>query len=147
MRNPLSLFPERSRSKMSEIEKRMDRWMRGAFNWPTDFDASDFSPSCEIEEKNGSYLLQFDVPGVKKEDIKIEVENNRITVSGERKHEKEEKDSKHYFCETSYGSFMRSVSLSSEVDESKVDARYENGVLKITVPKKEATKSKEVKIN
>lgn len=130
----------------ADLENEMDRLMTSSFAWPEEFEGVDFSPPCNIRETEKEFIVEFDIPGIKKEDVKIEIENNRLSVSGERSDKREEKDSRHFLSETSYGSFMRSFQLPSQVDENKVDARYSEGVLTVTVPKTATTKSKEVKI-
>lgn len=154
MRNPLSMLPTRLRTRstgplraLAELENEMERWMGGGLaTWPEEGEKFDFAPACNFKESNTEYIVQFDIPGVKKSDVKIEIENNRLTVSGEREETKEEKDARHFLTETYYGSFMRSFNLPSAVDENKVDAQYDSGVLTIKVPKLHATKAKEVKI-
>lgn len=153
MKNPLTALPQRFRSRatspfraLAEIENEMDRWMQGSVAWPEDSQKFDFSPTCNFKESAKEFIVQFDIPGVKKDDVKIEIENNRLTVSGERGEKKEEKDTKHFLTEAYYGSFMRSFNLPTAVDENKVDAHYEDGVLTITVPKLHASKAREVKI-
>jgi HSP20 family protein len=131
---------------MAEMENEMDRWMQASGRWPEEMERLAFTPTCNFKENDKEYIVQFDIPGVKKDEVKIEIQNNRLTVSGERKERKEEKDAKHFLSEAYYGSFMRSFSLPAELDESKVDAHYEDGVLTIKVPKTAVTKAKEVKI-
>lgn len=131
---------------IADLESEMDRLMTSSFAWPEEFEGVDFSPPCNIRETEREFVVEFDIPGIKKEDVKIEIENNRLSVSGERSDLREEKDARHFLTETSYGSFMRSFQLPSQVDENKVDARYAEGVLTVTVPKTAATKSKQVKI-
>lgn len=153
MKNPLALFPQRTGLRvpnlfkaMAEMENEMDRWMQ-ASRWPEEVEGMAFSPTCNFKESDKEYIVQFDIPGVNKDDVKIEIQNNRLTVSGERKEKKEEKDAKHFLAEAYYGSFMRSFALPAEVDENKVDAHYEDGVLTVKVPKTATTKAKEVKIH
>ena len=154
MKNPLVTFPQRLRNRMPsafrtlvEMENEMDRWLQQSpMDWPVEYNGFDFSPSCDIKENDKEFIVKFDIPGVKKDQVSIEIENNRLTVSGERKEEKEEKDEKHFLSETYHGSFMRSFNLPSAVDEDKVDAKYQDGVLTIKVPKTEVAKSKKVKI-
>lgn len=131
---------------ISDLESEMDRMMTSPFAWPEEYESVDFSPPCNIRETEREFLVEFDIPGIKKEDVKIEIENNRLSVSGERTDKKEEKDARHFLSETTYGSFTRSFQLPAQVDENKIDARYTDGVLTVTVPKTTATKSKEIKI-
>jgi HSP20 family protein len=132
---------------MAEMENEMDRWMQASGRWPEAVEGMAYTPTCNFKESDKEYILQFDIPGVKKDEVKIEIQNNRLTVSGERKDSKEEKDAKHFLAETYFGSFMRSFTLPTEVDENKVDAHYEDGVLTIKVSKTAISKTKEIKIH
>lgn len=106
-----------------------------------------FSPACDVQETDSHYLMSFDVPGVSKDDIKIELLDNRLTVSGERKYESEnDRERGHHVRERYYGSFQRSFTLPTTVDEAKVEANFKDGVLEIAVPKAEAAKSREIRI-
>lgn len=104
-------------------------------------------PSSELVEEEKNYLLKVDLPGIKKEDVKVEVEGDRLTIRAERRSEKEEKSKKRYFSEISYGSCMRSFALPQSIDEKKVDAKFENGVLSVTIPKTTETKSKQISVH
>ncbi len=102
---------------------------------------------CEISENAEAYTLKFEVPGLKKEDIKVDLHDNRLTVSGERKEErKEEKDHKVHYSEMSYGSFMRSYTFPLPVDSEKVEASYDGGILKVQVLKTGAPKARQITI-
>lgn len=90
-----------------------------------------FSPCCDMREEDTHYSLSFDLPGVSKDDIQIEIENSQIRVSGERKSENSEKG----HIEKRYGCFERTISLPQEVDEEGVKAHYRDGVLKVELPK------------
>lgn len=92
----------------------------------------------DIKDNGNEYLLEADLPGFKKEDIDVNLENNYLTIKAERKVENEEKDKKGRYirCERSYGSFVRSFDV-SDVDTDKITASYEDGVLKLNMPKKE----------
>lgn len=156
MKNPLAtVIPNRLRQRMpsaframTELENEMDRWFRESpLDWDTSYEGYDFSPACNVKESGKEYVLEFDIPGIKKEDVKIEIDNNRLLISGERKEKKEEKDSKHFLSESYYGSFMRSFNLPTTVNENQIDAHYEDGVLTVKVPKLQTSKAKEVKIH
>jgi HSP20 family protein len=154
MKNPLAILPQTFRRRMptalkamAEMENEMNRLFQSSTAWPEEFESFDFSPACDLREDNKQYVAQFDIPGIKKDEVKIELENGRLTVSGERKDKKEEKDAKHYLSESYYGSFLRSFSLPSAVDEAKIDAHYEDGVLTIKIPKLATSKAKEIKIH
>lgn len=154
MKNPMALLPRRLMRRsfgspwraLSEIEGEMNRWLQRPFEWPEDYEEMTFSPSCNFKENDKEYIVQFDIPGVKKDEVKIELEDNRLIVSGERKESKEEKDARHFLSESYYGSFMRSFPLPATVDSNKIDAHYEDGVLTIKVPKTQSSKTKEIKI-
>lgn len=154
MRNPLIASPQRSLRQsmlpalksLAEMENEMDRLLGGSL-FPTSYEGYDFSPSCNVKENAKEYVVQFDIPGIKKEDVQIELADNRLTVSGERKESKEEKDSKSYFSESYFGSFIRSFTLPTSVDQNKVDASYSDGVLTVKIPKTQATNVKEIKIH
>lgn len=106
------------------------------------------APAVDIAEEKERYVVKADFPGLKQEDIRVEVNGNTLTISAERKHEKEEKDDKkHYhYYERTYGSFERSFTLPSDVDSDKIKAKVEHGVLTVDIPKTESKKAKEIKV-
>lgn len=105
------------------------------------------SARVEISETPEAYLLKFDVPGLKKEDIKIDLHENRLTVSGERREEKrEERDHQVFYSELSYGSFTRSYTFPTSVDAEKVDATYDGGVLRLKVSKRGASSARQITV-
>lgn len=106
------------------------------------------NPSCEVSEDKSSYLVRFDLPGIPKDQIKIELDENRLTVSGERKEEKNEEDShkKKHLSEMYYGSFYRSFTLPTAVDAEKSTASYDHGVLSISIPKAGGNKSRQIAV-
>ena len=96
-----------------------------------------FVPKVDIVEKEKSFEIQFAVPGMKKEDFKIDLNENVLTVSGERKFTGEKKDNYYLSIESQYGTFSRSFSLPDNADTTKIAAAYVNGILEVTVPKDE----------
>lgn len=107
----------------------------------------DFVPSCDLHECPNHYHFRFDMPGIPKENIKIEVHDNQLSVSGERSFEKREEEGvKTHFVESSYGSFYRSFNLPGDIDAEKVEAAYDQGVLKVKVSKSHTRRSREVSI-
>jgi HSP20 family protein len=106
-----------------------------------------WSPPVDIVETEDALMLKADLPDVRIEDIDIRVENNTLSVRGHRKFEKDEKVKGYHRIERSYGDFVRSFALPSTVDTEKVAAGYNNGVLTITLPKKEAAKPRQVKVS
>lgn len=106
-----------------------------------------YQPRCDISESKDHYLASFDVPGVKKEDIKIEVEGNQLIVSGERRIEINNEDNEvHLRHERMHGKFERTFNLPTTVNTDKIEAQYENGVLRIAIPKAEAVKARTIQI-
>ncbi|HQQ82942.1 MAG TPA: Hsp20/alpha crystallin family protein [Cyclobacteriaceae bacterium] len=98
---------------------------------------SSFVPKVDIIENENSYELHVAAPGLNKEDFNIEVKDNYLTVSGERKFTNEKKDKNFHAIETQYGSFSRSFVLPEHIDGTKINAKYNNGILEVLVPKDE----------
>jgi HSP20 family protein len=107
---------------------------------------TEWAPSVDISEDDKEWLVKADLPEVKKEDVKVTVENGVLTITGERKFEKEEKDKKYHRIERSYGNFLRSFALPDAADGSKVNAEFKDGVLKVHLPKSEKAKPKAVEV-
>lgn len=105
-----------------------------------------WSPSVSVYDKNGAIMVEAELPGVDKKDISVRVDNGVLTLSGERRQEKETKEDDYYRCERSYGVFNRSFSLPTTVEPGKIKADFEDGVLTLTVPKSKTAKGKQVKI-
>lgn len=103
-------------------------------------------PAVDIREKNDALLFAMELPGMTKEDIEITLENHVLTISGERKFEKETKGEEFHRLERSYGRFSRSFTLPTGVRTDKVDANFEHGVLNVVLPKEEAAKPKKISI-
>ena len=110
--------------------------------WAKSSDIQSFVPRVDIEENENGYHLSFDVPGVPNEDIHLEVQEGLLRVSGERKSVIENAK----FREKSYGKFERSFSLPEGVDAENIEAHFENGVLSVLVPKKQAAKPKKIEV-
>jgi HSP20 family protein len=107
---------------------------------------ADWMPTVDISETDGEYLIKAELPEVKKEDVKVTVENGVLTLQGERRQEKEEKGKRYHRVERSYGSFVRSFSLPESVDEGAVKAEYKDGVLNLHLPKTEKVKPKAIDV-
>jgi HSP20 family protein len=106
-----------------------------------------WSPSVDVSETKDNVIIKAEIPGMTKDDVKVCVQDNVITLKGERKQEKEEKDANYHRIERSYGSFCRSFTLPTSVKADKIKATYKEGVLNITLPKTEEVKPKEIPIN
>jgi HSP20 family protein len=106
-----------------------------------------FVPAVDVYEDEKKVVLKLEVPGIEEKDLDVRVENNTLTVKGERKFEQEEKEENFHRIERRYGSFYRSFTLPSTVDTENVDAKYENGVLKVELKKKPEAQPKQIKVN
>jgi len=107
---------------------------------------TEWAPSVDITEDEKEYLVKADLPEVKKEDVKVTVEGDVLTLSGERKFEKEEKEKKFHRLERSYGNFVRSFALPPGAEGAKVSAEFKDGVLRVHLPKSEKAKAKSVDV-
>jgi HSP20 family protein len=108
---------------------------------------ADWTPSADISETDTAYLIKAEIPGVNKEDVKVTIQDGMLTIQGERKMEKEEKDKKFHRIERSYGSFMRSFRVPDDADESAVKAEFKDGVLNVTLTKSAKAKPKAVNVS
>jgi HSP20 family protein len=105
-----------------------------------------WSPLVDITEDEKEYLIKAELPDMKKEDVRLTVENEVLAISGERKFEKEEKGKKYHRVERAYGSFVRSFSLPEDADGSKVSADFKDGMLQVHLPKSQKAKPKAIEI-
>jgi HSP20 family protein len=132
---------------MGFMNSGLNRMFEDFFNI-TPWAEEDYSwvPRADIHETKDDYLVQLDLPGMDKKDVKIKVEDNFLVISGERKSENKVDDEKYHRVERFSGSFNRSFRLYKDVDPSKIKAKFENGVLEISIPKAEEVKPKEISI-
>jgi HSP20 family protein len=105
-----------------------------------------WAPSVDIYENENEVVLCAEIPGVEEKDVEIKVEDNNLIIKGERKFEKEAKEENYHRIERSYGSFFRSFALPSYIEQDKIEAEHENGVLRVRMPKKAELKPRKVKI-
>jgi HSP20 family protein len=132
--------------ELVSLRDDMDRLFRSFFGGPIEEVEGFWAPTVDIEEDNDNYFVKAEIPGIKKEDVKISVRGNTLSVSGERKQESETKEKTFHRIERSYGRFMRTITLPSDVDPNKVKATYKDGILTISLPKPESTKPKEIEV-
>jgi len=111
-----------------------------------DMMTSNWAPAVDIYETANELVLTAEVPGIEEKDIEIKIEDNTLTLRGERKFEKETKEENFHRIERSYGSFFRAFSLPNSVDSDRIQAEHENGVLRVIMPKRQELKPKTVKI-
>jgi len=136
--------------EFSTLQGRVNRLFRESFNdagRDESLTTSSFAPAVDVYEDEHQVALKIEVPGIDEKDIDVRVENNTLTVHGERKIEKEEKEENYRRVERHYGSFTRTFTLPQTVDTENVSATYDKGVLKITLPKKAEAKPKQIKVN
>jgi HSP20 family protein len=126
----------------TEMSRIQDRF----FGRPTQEREYGFRPAVDIFEDEDGIHVKAELAGVKPEDIKVEVENKVLTISGERKLEHEDKREGYHRVERVYGSFSRSFALSDEVSSDEIEAKHENGVLHIRLPKRPAAKKREISV-
>jgi len=135
--------------EFSTLQERMNRLVRDSFGEGREeaLTSSTFAPAVDVYEDDHNITLKIEVPGIEEKDIDVRIENNTLTVHGERKFEKEEKEENFRRVERQYGSFTRSFTLPNTVDPEKVSANYDKGVLKIALAKKAEAKPKQIKVN
>jgi len=142
--------PFREFLTMQDRMNRMNRLYRESYSPEAPDEAltsTSFAPPVDIYEDEHSITLKLEVPGIDEKDIDVRIENTTLTVHGERKIEKEEKEENFRRVERQYGSFTRSFTLPSSVDPAQVSAHYDKGVLKINLAKKAEAKPKQIKVN
>lgn len=130
------------------LKREMDRLFERFFEpeW-TDLPAlGDWAPSLDLSETKENLVVKMEVPGMDPKDIQVSLQENLLTVKGEKRQEKEDKDERYHRIERSYGSFTRSVRLPVAVDGSKVDASFKNGLLTVTLPKTPGAKGTTIPI-
>jgi HSP20 family protein len=142
--------PFREFSTMQDRMNRMNRLFRESYSPEAPEEAlttTNFAPPVDIYEDEHTITLKLDVPGVEEKDIDVRIQDNTLTVHGERKIEKEEKEENYRRVERQYGTFTRSFTLPSSVDPAQVNAQYDNGVLQISLAKRAEAKPKQIKVN
>jgi len=105
-----------------------------------------WNPQIDIADDNDNFYINAEIPGIDKDDIKINIKGNTLTINGEKKAEKESKGKNYYRSERVFGSFARTFELPEAIDREKISANYTNGILKLTVPKTEEAKPKEIEV-
>lgn len=131
------------------LRERMNHLFEEAFTSrkeEKDMVASSWTPSVDIYETENALALTAEIPGIDEKDIEIKIEDSTLTLKGERKFEKETKEENYHRIERSYGSFSRSFTIPRYIDEDKIKAVHEDGILKITMPKKAELKPRKVKV-
>ncbi len=136
--------------EFATLQDRINRVLRESYTGgdrDESLTTSSFAPAVDVYEDEHKVSLKIEVPGIDEKDIDVRVENNTLTVHGERKIEKEEKEENYRRVERQYGSFTRTFTLPQTVDTENVSATYDKGVLKIALPKKAEAKPKQIKVS
>lgn len=122
-------------ANLADIREEMSRFFDGAF-----------VPAVDVVEEKDNFLVKIDLPGLSKDDVNVTLQDNFLTVKGEKKHEAETKDANFYRKERVYGSFSRTVELPASVDAKRIDAHFKDGVLQVRLPKTEEAKPKQIEV-
>ena len=132
--------------EVQALQNRVNALFRDFSDTDSPMTTASFVPAVDIYEDDKKVILKLEVPGIEEKDLDVSVENNTLTVKGERKFDKEEKEENFHRIERRYGSFVRTFNLQPTVDAEKVEAGYDKGVLKITLAKRAEAKPRQIKV-
>lgn len=130
---------------LARLQNDLDRVFTELLSWEP-LMKSEMTCNCEVSEDKSHYTVKFDMPGVKKGDIKAELDGKVLTVFAERTEEKKTDGGKSRYSEVNYGSYQRSFTLPEAVEDGKVEAKFENGILSLTIPKHQISNAKQISI-
>lgn len=133
-------------SLQQDMNRIFDEFFRGDLLANDSLFARDWNPAVDILENNDQFVLKAEIPGMTKDDVKITLENNVLTIRGEKKNETEKKEGDFHRIERSYGSFERSFTVPGTIKVNEIDAQYKDGVLTLTLPKAEEAKPKSIEV-
>jgi HSP20 family protein len=148
--NEMALIRWEPARELQTIQQEMNRLFGTVFDNPAGGNGSiarRWIPAMDLVEEDGRYVLRADLPGLAEQDVSVELEDNVLTVSGERKSEHEDRKDGYYRIERASGSFSRSLTLPEGIDPESIQAQFDNGVLEVTIPKPEERKPRRVAIN
>ena len=143
------LTPWRPFRELERMRREMDRLWDSFFEERPQRkieELGEWGPSLDLSETKNGLIVKADVPGIDPKDIDISLNKDVLTIRGEKKRETEEKEENYHFIERSYGAFARSIRLPRDVQTDKINASYKDGVLRVTLPKSEEAKKKEIRI-
>lgn len=135
------------RSLQDEVNDLFESVFPGATGDDEESSSGMWSPRMDVTESEDTYRLSIDLPGMSKEDVSIKVQDNRLTIRGERQGEMRSDDENVVRMERTFGTFVRTLRLPTSVNENKIGATFDNGVLSVTLPKTEKSKPKEIAIS
>ena len=147
---PTRRLPWRLFRELEETGRQFDSLFETSL-WPAIWrrlpaEEREWSPALEVFEKEDRYVVKVELPGLKEEDVDVSVNDDTLTLKGEKKTEHEVKEEEYHWSERTYGSFLRTIRLPSNVDIKKIEAEYENGMLEITLPKMAEVKPKKISV-
>lgn len=143
MRNLVTYDPF---SELRSLQRDVNRLFSGDIDRGSEMMSGAWNPSVDISENKDSIVLEAELPGMSPDDVNISIENNVLTIQGERRFEKKQNEDNYHRVERSYGTFTRSFTLPPTVSSENVDAAFENGVLKLTLAKREEAKPRKIEI-
>lgn len=140
---------QRNANKQSYVDDIFNNFFNeiASFSYPVSHGERMLSPRTDITENESEYHLEVELPGVTQDNIDLKIDSNILTIEGKKEQSTEKKDYNYHMQERYYGSFSRSISLPSNIDEENVEANFKDGILSITIPKKEQSKAKQIKIS
>jgi len=142
----LATFPSDVLNMQREINRMFDSFFREGIKEDSSLMSTGWSPAVDLTEADDSFVVKVELPGVNKNDVKVSIQDNILTIHGEKKQEKESKTSNYHRVERCYGSFRRSFALPSSVKGDSIDASHKDGVLTVILPKVEEAKRKEIEV-
>ena len=149
----MSMLPTRTRltldplHELTRVENRIRRLFDEPFAFPILAEPVAWAPAVDVTEADGSLVFTAELPGMKKEDVEVDLANGVLTIRGEKKEEAERKDGDVHVTERSYGAFRRAFTLPGPVDEAKVQAEFKEGVLRVTLPRTGMPEGRKITIN
>ncbi len=141
------ILPWRPFRDLDEIQRRFEDFWPARFSaarFP--FESTEWVPAIDMYEKDDTYVVKAELPGMKEEDVDVQIIGDRIAIKGEKRSEEEIKEENYFRSERSYGSFLRSIDLPPDANRDKIEATYEDGVLEVSIPKKAAVKPKKISV-
>jgi len=142
----LPAFPSDVLDMQREINKMFESFFRSSLPDESPLIAGGWSPATDIVEHEDNLVVNVELPGMRKEDVKITMQDNTLMIRGEKKEERESKGSSYHRVERSYGSFQRSFALPSTVKAESIEAMFKDGILSVTLPKSEEAKPKQIDV-
>ncbi len=133
--------------ELLDLQRGINELFEGSFGTPRgEVALRAWTPSVDVYEDENAFLIKLDLPEVNRDDVKVSLNENTLSISGERRFENEQKRENYHRVERSYGQFYRSFTLPPNVDTTAIDAKFKDGVLRLTLPKKEETKPKQIDV-